>query len=170
LCWLIPLPAKHWHFRGFRVHQPPEVRASPGGSVLLNCSFFATPKASKLAVTWVQSTPGGSGEVQIYQPPSQVTELRNRVALDSGRFRHQRDVSLHLVNLTQHDARLYRCRGGDGGKGDGQGEEGDGEKEEGQGEEGDGGLGEGQAEEGVEGKGKGRQRRGMEKRRKGREE
>uniref|UniRef100_A0A452H8P1 Natural cytotoxicity triggering receptor 3 n=1 Tax=Gopherus agassizii TaxID=38772 RepID=A0A452H8P1_9SAUR len=89
--------------------QPPEARASPGGSVLLNCSFFATPKASKLAVTWVQSAPGGSGEVQIYQPPSQVTELRNRVALDSGRFRHQRDVSLHLVNLTQHDARLYRC-------------------------------------------------------------
>ncbi|XP_050808960.1 uncharacterized protein LOC127051125 [Gopherus flavomarginatus] len=92
-----------------RVHQPPEVRASLGGSVLLNCSFSATPKASKLAVTWVRSTTGGSGEVQIYQPPSQVTELRNRVALDSRCFRHQRDASLHLVNLTQHDAGLYCC-------------------------------------------------------------
>uniref|UniRef100_A0A8C3F8E7 Ig-like domain-containing protein n=1 Tax=Chrysemys picta bellii TaxID=8478 RepID=A0A8C3F8E7_CHRPI len=92
-----------------RVHQPPELRASLGGSVLLNCTFSAAPKASKLAVTWVRSAPGGSGEVQIYPPHHQVTELRSRVALDSGRFRHQRDASLHLANLTQHDAGLYRC-------------------------------------------------------------
>ncbi|CAM4579831.1 unnamed protein product [Caretta caretta] len=91
------------------VYQPPEQRASPGGSMLLNCTFSATPKASKLAVTWVRRAPGGSGEVQIYPPSSQVTELHGRIALDSGRFRHQRDASLRLANLTRHDAGLYRC-------------------------------------------------------------
>ncbi|XP_034613639.1 natural cytotoxicity triggering receptor 3-like isoform X1 [Trachemys scripta elegans] len=107
--WLVLLGCLPLQGSEVRVHQPPELRASLGGSVLLNCTFSAAPKASKLAVTWVRSTPGGSGEVQIYPPHHQVTELRSRVALDSGRFRHQRDASLHLANLTQHDAGLYRC-------------------------------------------------------------
>uniref|UniRef100_A0A674IB86 Ig-like domain-containing protein n=1 Tax=Terrapene triunguis TaxID=2587831 RepID=A0A674IB86_9SAUR len=107
--WLVLLGCLPLQGSEVRVHQPPELRASLGGSVLLNCTFSAAPKASKLAVTWVRSTSGRSGEVQIYPPPRQVTELRSRVALDSGRFRHQRDASLHLANLTQHDAGLYRC-------------------------------------------------------------
>ncbi|XP_042703167.2 natural cytotoxicity triggering receptor 3-like [Chrysemys picta bellii] len=107
--WLVLLSCLPLQGSEVRVHQPPELRASLGGSVLLNCTFSAAPKASKLAVTWVRSAPGGSGEVQIYPPHHQVTELRSRVALDSGRFRHQRDASLHLANLTQHDAGLYRC-------------------------------------------------------------
>ncbi|XP_044869314.1 natural cytotoxicity triggering receptor 3-like [Mauremys mutica] len=107
--WLVLLGCFLLRGSEVRVHQPPELRASPGGSVLLNCTFSATPKASKLAVTWVRRAPGGSGELQIYPPPSQLTQLRSRLALDSGRFRHQRDASLHLANLTQHDAGLYRC-------------------------------------------------------------
>uniref|UniRef100_A0A8C8VFP4 Ig-like domain-containing protein n=1 Tax=Pelusios castaneus TaxID=367368 RepID=A0A8C8VFP4_9SAUR len=107
--WLIFLSCLLLPGSGVQVHQPPELRATLGASVLLNCTFSTALRASKLAVTWVWTGPGGSGETQVYPPLSQVTQQHGRLALDSRSFRDWQDASLHLANLTQHDAGLYRC-------------------------------------------------------------